>query len=244
MKRAVEELENRKIRLMERCTAHEKENLEISRIINTFLDKHDELRKWLMSIPEAFLQGHQDMGSDVTMAEDFCRLHRQLLTDLEQRTVEVEHLEFEILPIRERLDESQKLELQSKVEELKNSWSKTKDLVAGRIDLGSLYLQFHVVVEELTKEIESIEAELKRHVDVLDEERIESIGRRWKDLQPLYVRLSGTGKAFLDAAVKVLDSFNFFFNLLSSSFSKIISFSRSTTPIWMCRGLAYAFRCF
>lgn len=203
MKRVVEELENRKIRLMERCTAHEKENLEISRTINTFLDKHDELRKWLMSIPEAFLQGHQDMGSDVPMAEDFCRLHRQLLNDLERRTDEVEHLEFEILPIRERLEETQKLELQSKVEELRNSWSKTKELVASRIDLGSLYLQFHIAVDELTREIESIESELKRQTDVLDERKIEQLGRRWKDLQPLYVNLSNTGKAFLDAAIKV-----------------------------------------
>ncbi|XP_043525686.1 uncharacterized protein LOC122536948 isoform X6 [Frieseomelitta varia] len=207
VKRLVEELENRKIRLMERCTAHEKENLEISRIINTFLDKHDELRKWLMSIPEAFLQGHQDMGSDVPMADDFCRLHRQLLDDLERRTDDVEHLEFEILPIRERLDEEQKLELQSKVEELKNSWSRTKELVASRIDLGSLYLQFHVVVEELTREIESIEGELKRHTDVLDERKIELLGRRWKDLQPLYVKLTNTGKAFLDSAIKIDDPY-------------------------------------
>ncbi|XP_068967253.1 titin isoform X4 [Bombus flavifrons] len=207
VKRVVEELENRKIRLMERCTAHEKENLEISRIINTFLDKHDELRKWLMSIPEAFLQGHQDMGSDVPMAEDFCRLHRQLLNDLERRTDEVEHLEFEILPIRERLEETQKLELQSKVEELRNSWSKTKELVASRIDLGSLYLQFHMAVEELTREIESIESELKRQTDVLDERKIEQLGRRWKDLQPLYVNLTNTGKAFLDAAIKIDDPY-------------------------------------
>lgn len=192
---------------MERCTAHEKENLEISRMINTFLDKHDELRKWLMSIPEAFLQGHQDMGSDVPMAEDFCRLHRQLLNDLERRTDEVEHLEFEILPIREKLEESQKLELKSKVEELQRSWSKTKELVANRIDLGTVYLQFHMVADELTREVESIESELKSNADVLDERKVEELGRRWKDLQPLYVKLTGSGKAFLDAAIKVLDYF-------------------------------------
>lgn len=221
----VEELENRKIRLMERCTAHEKENLEISRIINTFLDKHDELRKWLMSIPEAFLQGHQDMGSDVPMAEDFCRLHRQLLNDLEHRTDEVEHLEFEILPIRERLEEAQKLELQSKVEELKNSWSKTKDLVANRINLGSLYLQFHLVVEELTREIESIESDLKRHADVLDEGKIDQLGRRWRDLQPLYVKLNNTGEAFLDAALKVPEKMS----LLSVLIKRYLHLSLATS---------------
>ena len=112
---------------MERCTAHEKENLELSRIINAFLDKHDELRKWLSSIPEAFLQGHQDMGSDVPMAEDFCRLHRQLLNDLELRTEEVEHLEFEMLPVRERLEESQKAELQSKAEDLQKAWGENEE---------------------------------------------------------------------------------------------------------------------
>ncbi|XP_076385572.1 uncharacterized protein LOC105662897 isoform X4 [Megachile rotundata] len=207
VKRAVEELENRKIRLMERCTAHEKENLEISRTINTFLDKHDELRKWLMNIPEAFLQGHQDMGSNAAMADDFCRLHRQLLNDLERRTEEVEHLEFEILPIREKLEESQKAELRSKVEELERSWSKTKELVANRIELGSIYLQFHVVAEELMKEVESIESELKRNADVLDEGKVEELGRRWKDLQPLYVKLTGSGKAFLDAAMKIDDPY-------------------------------------
>ncbi|XP_043261539.1 uncharacterized protein LOC122402644 [Colletes gigas] len=207
VKRAVEELENRKIRLMERCTAHEKENLEISRIINTFLDKHDELRKWLSSIPEAFLQGHQDMGSDVSMAEDFCRLHRQLLNDLERRTEEVEHLEFEILPIRERLEESQKLELQSKVEELQNSWAKTKDLVASRIDLGTIYWQFHADVENLSREIESIDHELTRYTDVFNEVKVEELERRWKDLQPLYSKLTANGKAFLDAALKVDDPY-------------------------------------
>ncbi|XP_054013283.1 titin isoform X3 [Hylaeus anthracinus] len=207
VKRTVEELENRKIRLMERCTAHEKENLEISRTINTFLDKRDELRKWLSSIPEAFLQGHQDMGSDVPMAEDFCRLHRQLLNDLERRSGEVRNLEFEILPIKDRLEESQKIELQSKVADLENSWSKTKDLVATRIDLGTLYCQFHVDAEKLTREIESIENELTRHTDVFDEVKVEELERRWKDLQPLYAKLSSNGKTFLDAAVKIDDPY-------------------------------------
>ncbi|XP_076758852.1 uncharacterized protein LOC143428086 isoform X1 [Xylocopa sonorina] len=207
VKRVVEELEDYKIRLLERCTAHEKENLEISRIINAFLDKHDELRKWLMSIPEALLQGHQDMGSDAPMAEDFCQLHRQLLNDLERRREDVERLEFEIHPIRGRIEEAQNLELRSKVEELQNSWTKTEGLVANRIDLSSLYLQFHLVVEELTRELESIENELKKHIDVLNERYIKEVEKRWKDLQPLYGKLTGAGKAFLDAAAKIDDPY-------------------------------------
>ncbi|XP_078042862.1 uncharacterized protein LOC144473128 isoform X2 [Augochlora pura] len=207
VKRMVEELENRKIRLLERCTAHEKENLEISRIINAFLDKHDELRKWLMSIPEAFLQGHQDMGSDVAMAKDFCRLHRQLLNDVEQRTEEVERLEFEINPIADRLEELQKMELESKAAELLNLWNRTRNLLAKRIELGSIYLQFHLDVDELTREIESIESELTRPADILDAVKVDELQRRWNDLQSLYLRLTGNGKAFLDTAVKIDDPY-------------------------------------
>ncbi|KAG7188139.1 hypothetical protein KM043_013360 [Ampulex compressa] len=205
VRRTVEELESRKIRLMERCTAHEKENLEISKIITVFLDKHNDLRNWLGSIPEAFLQGHQDMGSDASMAKDFCRLHQQLLDDLEKRTEEVEHLEFDILPIRERLEELQRQELMSKVTDLQDSWTKTKGLVANRIQLGSLYLDFHLVVDELTREVDTIEEDLKEHHNMLDENNIDELGRRWKTLQPLYVKLSGTGKAFLDEAMKIND---------------------------------------
>ena len=76
--------------------------------------------------------------------------------------------------------------------------------------MGSIYLQFHLVVEELSTEIEAIERDLARHTDTLDDAKIEELERRWKELQPLYVKLTGNGKAFLDAAVKVLERlFNF-----------------------------------
>jgi len=42
-----------------------------------------QLFSWLVSIAEAFLQGHQDMGSVLAMAKDFLELHHQLLNDLQ-----------------------------------------------------------------------------------------------------------------------------------------------------------------
>ncbi|XP_046833263.1 uncharacterized protein LOC124430549 isoform X3 [Vespa crabro] len=207
VKRTVEELESRKIRLLERCTAHEEENLEISRMINVFLEKHEELHIWLTNIAEAFLQGHQDMGSDLPMAKDFYRLHSQLLDDLEKRTNEVEHLEFEVIPIRERLDEAQRREFQTKIIELQNSWAKTKNIVAHRIDLGFLYVQFHEIVDELRNKIESLENDLKSNADVLNETKIEDLKSKWKALQPVYLRLSNSGKVFLDEAAKTNDPY-------------------------------------
>lgn len=182
---------------MERCTAHKEKNLEISRMLATFLDKHDALRSWLTIIAEAFLQDHLDMGSDLTMACDFRRVHCQLLSDLENKSEEVDHLELEILPIIKRLDETQKYELRSKIKNLKDQWAKTKLAVLKRIDVGTLYIQFHEIIEELSNEMDSIDNELKRCEVTLDETRIDELERRWKSLEPLYKKLDNRAKAFL-----------------------------------------------
>ncbi|KAL6428691.1 hypothetical protein ACFW04_007940 [Cataglyphis niger] len=206
IKNTVEELENRKIRLMERCTAHKEESLEISRMLATFLDKHDALRTWLTSIAEAFLQGHQDMGSDLIMARDFRGVHCQLLSDFDNKSEEVDHLELEILPIIERLDETQKYELRSKIKNFEDEWAKTKIAVLKRIDLGIIYIQFHEIIEELTNEMDSIDNELKK-CEVLDETRIHKLERRWKSLQPLYKKLDDRAKAFLDETGNIDDPY-------------------------------------
>jgi hypothetical protein len=41
-----------------------------------------QLYSWLVGVGEAFVQGHQDMGSVLAMAQDFLELHRKLLHDL------------------------------------------------------------------------------------------------------------------------------------------------------------------
>lgn len=194
----MEELESRKIALIERCTAHKEENLEISRMLATFLDKHEALRAWLTSVVEAFLQGHQDMGSDLAMARDFRRVHCQLLTDLENKSEEVDCLELQILPVIERLEETQKYELRSKIKNLKDEWTKIKIALVKRIELGTTYIQFHEIVEELTNEMDSIADELKKCEGVLNETKVNELERRWTLLEPLYKKLDDRAKAFLD----------------------------------------------
>lgn len=83
VKRVVEEIENKKIYLNSLCTAHLEENRRINEALNAFLNKQNELYNWLSSIAEAFLQSHQDMGSDLNISKDFLDLHNQLLNDLQ-----------------------------------------------------------------------------------------------------------------------------------------------------------------
>lgn len=199
----MDELESRKIRLTERCTAHTEENLEISRMLAVFLDKHEALRAWLNSVAKAFLQGHQDMGSDLAMACDFRRVHCQLLADLENKSEEVDHLELEILPVIGRLEESQKHEMRAKIKGLEDAWTKTKIAVAKRIELGTTYVQFHEIAEELSSEMDSVGSVLKMHEDALNEGRINELETRWAALESLYKKLNNRAKAFHDEADNV-----------------------------------------
>lgn len=115
MKRTVEEIQNRRDHVESLCTAHKEENILLHQAINNFLEKHNNVSKfihphiifsylksyglvscwiywlisllqlysWLVSRGEAFLQGHQDMGSVLAMARDFCEVHQKLIAELQ-----------------------------------------------------------------------------------------------------------------------------------------------------------------
>lgn len=204
VKRVVEDLENRKIQLTNLCTAHNEQNLEISQALTNFLETHNELYSWLVSIAEAFLQGHQDMGSVLPMAKDFYDLHYQLLTDLQNKGEEINSALNTLPPVIEYLDETQRRDVDQKVDDLHSHWLILKNLVDARIELSSLYVKFHTVASELAKEIDALEEEFKKNSSAdIDDERIRKLEDKWIALQPLYLKLTGSGKNFLDASREV-----------------------------------------
>lgn len=221
MRRVVEELENRKIQLINHCTAHNEQNLEISQALTTFLETHNELYSWLVSIAEAFLQGHQDMGSVLPMAKDFYDLHYRLLSDLQNKGEEINVALNTLPPVIEYLDEIQRRDVDQKVDDLHSHWLKLKNLVDARIELSSLYVKFHTVASELASEIDALEDEFKKNSpEDIDEERIKELERKWMALQPLYLKLTASGKHFLDVSRNVrlfMKLFHFFFFLTFTS---------------------------
>lgn len=192
---------------MEQCTAHKEENLEVSRILATFSDKHDALQVWLTNTAKVFLQKHQDMGSDLAMACDFRQIHCQLLAELENKSEEVDHLELEILPILERLDKIQKYELQLKIKNLEDEWTKIKIAMVKRIELAIIYIQFHEIVEELTHVMDSIDNEFEKYKDMLDEARFNEVEKRWNSFEPVYKKIDNHAKIFLNESNNVSNSF-------------------------------------
>lgn len=209
---------------MEQCTAHKEENLEVSRILAAFSDKHDALQVWLTNIVKVFLQKHQDMGSDLAMACDFRQIHCQLLAELKNKSEEVDHLELEILPIIERLDKIQKYELQLKIKNFEDEWMKTKIAIIKRIELVTIYVQFHEIAEELTHELDSIDSEFKKYEDMLDEARFNEIEKRWNSFEPVYKKIDNYAKIFFDESNNVSNSF---FLLITFLISKLVKFLKN-----------------
>ncbi|XP_031789486.1 uncharacterized protein LOC100679567 isoform X4 [Nasonia vitripennis] len=209
VKRTVEEIEDRKIRLLERCTAHREENVRISRCISDFLQKYDELSNWLSGIVEAFLRGHQDMGSDLTMARDFYKVHEKLMEDLDRRADEVRRLDREVVPsdILEHLQDTERADIFDKVEALRSSWNMSRSALDARLQLAAMYVDFHQSAADLEGELDQIEESLKGNADNMSDVQMEDLERKWATLQPRYVNLTSTGKKFLEESRKIVDSY-------------------------------------
>ncbi|XP_034951171.1 uncharacterized protein [Chelonus insularis] len=212
IRRTVEELENRKISLLERCTAHKEENLRISRGLAIFFEKYDELRSWLSGIANAFLRGHQDMGSDLPMAKDFYKIHCQLLEDLSKRGDEIDEalaiLSGTIIEIvDERQRSAQKKNIEDRVDELRDSWLDCRHTVEARVNLSALYVDFHETAVILSKDVDEIESEFKKSTDSLQESMINRLEQKWSELQPLYMKLTNYGAKFLAEADICTDAY-------------------------------------
>ncbi|XP_051161941.1 muscle M-line assembly protein unc-89 isoform X2 [Leptopilina boulardi] len=209
VKRMVEEIEDRKIRLLEQCTAHKEENIRITQCLQEFLEKYSNLRSWLSSIVESFLRGHQDMGSDLRMAKDFYQLHCQLLNDLERKSFEVQMIDCNVMQmdIFPNLDAIVQRDIDDKMEALRNSWILSKKALEARVRLGSLYVDFHQAATTLDDELNLFEIDLKNNAENLNQMKCDQLEEKWRNLQPYYLRLTAAGKSFLDEGEKIMDSY-------------------------------------
>ncbi|XP_071443400.1 titin isoform X2 [Hetaerina americana] len=208
IKKVMEELENRKIRLGDMCTAHREENIRLTQSLTLFLERQNDLYSWLVSIAEAFLQGHQDMGSVHPMAQDFLELHQKLLNDLNLKGTEIEGLLSTLPPILEWLDGEQRTDISCKASSLRLQWVDLHSRLEARIDLCTPYVAFHSLAARLTKEIDLAEDGFKQK-----QQRKEGNGddmeaeQRWLSIQQLFLQLTNTGKNFLQDAEKATDPY-------------------------------------
>lgn len=83
IERLVVEIENRKVYLNEICSTNNDELLKVSEALNAFLEQHNNILAWLVSVNKAFLPSNKTIGRNLDEGQSFLQLHRQLLSDLE-----------------------------------------------------------------------------------------------------------------------------------------------------------------
>lgn len=83
IERVLEDMENRKVYLEDLCSASSEQVIKISQTLTTFMEQHNSILSWLVSIAEAFLRKTNNLGTDLKTSNDFLKLHHQLLSDLE-----------------------------------------------------------------------------------------------------------------------------------------------------------------
>lgn len=77
------EIENRKIFLNQICSAKNDQIMKISEALNTYLEQHNDILAWLVSVNKAFLPSNNSIGKNLDDSQIFLRIHRELLSDLE-----------------------------------------------------------------------------------------------------------------------------------------------------------------
>lgn len=105
IERVLEDMENRKIYLEDLCSASSEQVIKISQTLTTFMEQHNSILSWLVSIAEAFLRKTNNLGSDLKTSTDFLKLHHQLLSDLEVKCciLSTNYMSFENLCFRLRV---------------------------------------------------------------------------------------------------------------------------------------------
>lgn len=83
VERTIEDIENRKVYLEELCSQNSEQVVKVSKTLTTFMDRHNRILSWLVSVAEKLLRQHKQIGEDAQMGGEFLKIHHQLLSDLE-----------------------------------------------------------------------------------------------------------------------------------------------------------------
>ncbi|XP_075228866.1 zormin isoform X2 [Lycorma delicatula] len=205
IKRKVEEIENHKLQLNVKCVTNSEESIRASKALNNFLEKQNHLYSWLVSTAEAFIQGHQDMGSVLAMAKDFLQLHYKLLNELQTKGTEINALLSSLPSTLELLDDDSRSDVNRKAEELQKHWSGLKRILERRSELARTYVKFHSLAVDLANEMDELDDAL--HSTSKNENIMKQLEQKWVTAQQLHMQLINSGNNFIQDSNEVGDPY-------------------------------------
>lgn len=95
------------------------------------------------------------------------------------------------------LNERDKSDLQEKVENLQENWTRLAGILDQRISLARTYVKFHSLAVDIATDLDTFEDDLR------GKEASSEVREKWLSVQQLGLQLNHVGKNFLDDVEKV-----------------------------------------
>lgn len=106
-------------------------------------------------------------------------------------------------PILEYLGDSQRYDVDKKVEELHERWMKLKSILESRLDLAAIYVKFHAEADIVSKELDNLNASVQKAPDTISDEDLKRLEEKWESIVPLYQSAKNTGLTFISQSDQV-----------------------------------------
>uniref|UniRef100_A0A0C9RAI6 Unc-89_2 protein n=1 Tax=Fopius arisanus TaxID=64838 RepID=A0A0C9RAI6_9HYME len=212
VRQAVEELENRKLKLHERCTSCIEENLMACDEFTKFFDKYETLKTWLELTIEAFIRDNANLGNDFSMAQTFYKQHEKLLQELRKRENDVHEClsKFNNINVDLRNDEGkifQKEDIDKYTHGLKDKWLIFDNIIDARLHLSSLYIAIHEKAANLYNDFDVISNQINESENLEENGMPQNFGKKLGDLGTLYSELKNDGENFISEINKNTDPY-------------------------------------
>ncbi|XP_067120871.1 titin [Centruroides vittatus] len=199
VQRKIAELEDRRQHLLKLCSSVVTPESNTAYI--NFHNRYDTLYTWITSTVQAFLQGHQDMGSSYPMAKNFLESHESLQKEIRLKDIEVDAL-LKTVPSLVRVGGKEAEEVHKKADNLRSQWTLLLSLLDNRILIVQRYAAFHKLASQLGTDMESIENVIQSDRDGSNRKETEE---KWFAVQQQFLELNNKGKNFIEDAYKVND---------------------------------------
>lgn len=128
---------------------------------------------------------------------------------LQTKGNEINALLLTLPPILEYLGDSQRYDVDKKVEELHERWMKLKSILESRLDLAAIYVKFHAEADIVSKELDNLNASVQKAPDTISDEDLKRLEEKWESIVPLYQSAKNTGLTFISQASQVSGKFQY-----------------------------------
>lgn len=105
-----------------------------------------------------------------------------------------------VTEILAELEGDQRHDIDQKVEALHDHWTQLKNLIIGRVDLVTVFVQFLQLADSLSNMFDYIEKMLSESPE---QDRLAQLDDVWTKVKPAYEQLKSEGARFLDGTSKV-----------------------------------------